>query len=462
MSHAPPSKAVLAPTYLLRELRGVVSLATPVVVVQLGMMMMSTVDTMMLGRVSANVLAAGALGASVSFGIGMLPMGMLMALDPLVAQAFGANDARGVATHFKRGLVSACALSIPVILIMMDLEPILRMLGQQPQIIEPATGYIRAMIPGMPAFLLFVVVRQTMQAMSIIRTSVYAIVFSNLINVVANYGLIFGHLGLPRLEAVGAGVASSVSRWTMLLSLVVLERKRLRALWPARRFRALRWVGYRQLLVIGIPIGFQMSLEMWLFMTVALLMGQLGAQELAAHQIALNLAAVSFMVPLGVAGAASTRVGNAVGRGDMSGARRAALVCLVVGGGVMSISALTFALAPHALARLYSDVPKVVGLAATLLPVAALFQVFDGLQVVGAGVLRGAGDTRVPAIIAFIGYWLLGLPLAYMAAFFFDRGPQGLWWGLTAGLMSVALLFLMRIVRTFRVDIAAIEVAAED
>lgn len=452
---------MLQPIALRRELRGVVALATPVVVVQLGMMLMSTVDTMMLGRVSAGALAAGALGASVTFGIGMLPMGMLMALDPLVAQAVGAGDDRGVATHLKRGLVSACALSVPVILIMLDMAPLLRRLGQQEQIIGPATAYIQAMIPGMPAFLLFVVVRQTMQAMSIVRTSVIAIAFSNLINVVANYGLIFGHFGLPRLEAVGAGVASSVSRWAMLLSLVALEWRRLRAFWPARRLRDLRWAGYRQLLAIGTPIGFQMSLEMWLFMAVALLMGQLGAHELAAHQIALNLAALSFMVPLGVAGAAATRVGNAIGRRDMVGARRAALVCLVVGGGVMSISASAFALVPHVLARLYSDVPSVVGLAATLLPVAALFQVFDGLQVVGAGVLRGAGDTRVPAIIAFIGYWLLGLPLAYGAAFVLGRGPQGLWWGLTAGLMSVALLFLMRIVRTFRADIAAIEIAEE-
>lgn len=462
MSRSPSSHAVLDPPALKRELRAVVALATPVIVVQLGMMLMSMVDTMMLGRVSANVLAAGALGASVSFGIGMLPMGILMALDPLVAQAYGAGDTRGVATHLKRGLVSACLLSIPVILVMIDLSPVLRFLGQQPQIIEPATGYVRAMIAGMPAFLLFVVVRQTMQAMSIVRTAVIAILLSNLINVIANYGLIFGHLGLPRLEAIGAGIASSVSRWTMLLVLVGLEWPRLRRLWPARRLADLRLAGYRQLLAIGTPIGFQMSLEMWLFMTVALLMGQLGAQELAAHQIALNLAAMSFMVPLGVAGAAATRVGNAVGRGDMTGARRSAVVCMAVGGAVMSVSASAFALAPHALARLYTDLPAVIALAATLLPVAALFQVFDGLQVVGAGVLRGAGDTRVPAIIALVGYWLLGLPLAYAAAFYLGRGPQGLWLGLTAGLMSVALLFLVRIVRTFRRDITAIAVAAED
>ncbi len=426
--------------------------------VQLGMMLMSTVDTMMLGRVSAQALASGALGAGVSFGLVTLPMGILMALDPLVAQAWGAGDDRGVATHLKRGLVSALGLSILVSLCMIDLRPVLRLLGQQPEVIGPAGRYLQALIPGVPAFLLFVVVRQTLQAMSIVRSAVLAIVISNLLNVVANYGLIFGHFGMPRLEVTGSGLATSISRWSMLLLLVAFEWRRFAALWPARKLADLRLRGYRQLLTLGFPIGVQVSLEMWLFMTVALMMGQLGARELAAHQIALNLAALSFMMPLGIAGAASTRVGNAIGRRDMPGARRAALVCLAVGGGVMTLSALAFALAPSQLARLYTDTADVAALAAVLLPVAALFQVFDGIQVVGAGVLRGAGDTRIPAVIALVGYWFLGLPLAYYVAFGLGRGPQGLWWGLTAGLMSVAVLFLIRIVRTFRRDIAAIVV----
>jgi len=443
------------------ELHAVVTLAAPVVMVQLGMMLMSTLDTMMLGRVSAEALAAGALGASVSFGLTMLPMGVLMALDPLVAQAWGARDLRGVATHLKRGLVSALALSFPVAAIMIDMRPVLRFLGQQPEVIGPASAYLSAMIPGVPAFLLFVVVRQSLQAMSVVRSAVLAIAISNAFNVLANYGLIFGHFGLPRLEVVGSGLATSLSRWSMLLLLVALEGKCFRALWPARRLRSLRLAGYRQMLSLGLPIGVQISLEMWLFMAVALMMGQLGTRELAAHQIALNLAALSFMVPLGVAGAAATRVGNAIGRRDMPAARRSAGVCLAVGGGVMSVSALAFALVSQALARLYTDTAAVAVLAAALLPIAALFQVFDGLQVVGAGVLRGAGDTRAPAAVALVGYWLLGLPLAYLAAFRLGQGPAGLWWGLTAGLMSVALLLLARIVRTFRHDIEAITVVDE-
>jgi MATE family multidrug resistance protein len=446
---------------LRRELRAVANLAAPVVMVQLGMMLMSTVDTMMLGRVSATALASGALGAGVSFGLVTLPMGILMALDPLVSQAWGVGDSRGVATHFKRGLVSASVLSILVALCMIDLRPVLRLLGQQPEVIDPAGQYLRALIPGIPAFLLFVVVRQTLQAMSVVRSAVLAIVISNLLNVVANYSLIFGHFGLPRLEVLGSGLATSLSRWSMLLLLVAFEWRRFAALWPARKLADLRLRGYRQMLSLGVPIGIQISFEMWLFVAVALMMGQLGARELAAHQIALNLSALSFMVPLGIAGAAATRVGNAIGRRDMPGARRAAQVCLAIGGSVMTVSALAFALAPRALARLYTDTTEVVALAAVLLPVAALFQVFDGLQVVGAGVLRGAGDTRVPAIIALIGYWVLGLPLAYFVAFRLQRGPEGLWWGLTAGLMSVAVLFLIRIARTFGRDIAAI-VVVED
>ncbi|HEY7213292.1 MAG TPA: MATE family efflux transporter, partial [Thermoanaerobaculia bacterium] len=198
------------------------------------------------------------------------------------------------------------------------------------------------------------------------------------------------------------------------------------------------------------PIGFHNSVELLVFVTVAFLMGRMGVRELAGHQIAINLASLSFMVPLGVSGAAATRVGNAIGRGSMPDARRAAAACLVLGGGVMVIFALIFGSIPHALARLYTRDTGVIEMAAALLPIAAVFQVFDGIQVVGAGVLRGAADTAFPAGIALVGFWAIGLPAGWALGFPGGWGPRGLWWGLTLGLIAVAVLFLARIAVRFR------------
>ncbi|MEM1178000.1 MAG: MATE family efflux transporter [Acidobacteriota bacterium] len=437
-----------------QEIREVVKLATPVVIVQVGMMAMGVVDTMMLGRVSEHALAAGALGHVMSFGMMVFGMGFLMALDPLISQAFGADDQVRLGRHLQRGLVVAVILSAVLSVVMWDLRWLMHALGQDASIIDDTAAYIRAAVPGVVAFLLFTVLRQTLQAMSQTRQALVAIVVANAVNVVANYSLIFGHWGAPKMGVVGSGLATSLSRWTMALLIAW-------AGWPilGRYLKDLRRAifhptTYGPLVRLGIPIGFQVSLEMWLFTAVALLMGNLGARELAAHQIALNLAALSFMVPLGIAGAAATRVGNAIGRGDADGTRRSAGVCLGLGAGVMTFSAVIFAVFPTALARLYTSEMPVVMLAATLLPIAAVFQVVDGLQVVGAGVLRGAADTRIPAIIAFVGYWLLGLPVAYVFGIHLGYGPRGLWWGLTLGLAATAMLFLARIRVTLRGELS--------
>ncbi|MCG8461943.1 MAG: MATE family efflux transporter [Holophagales bacterium] len=430
---------------LRRELSAVVRLATPVAATQLGMMAMGTVDSMMLGRVSETALAAGALGNAVSFALLVFGMGLIMALDPLVAQAHGARDKVAMARHVQRGAGLALFLSIPFALLMWDCAWLLRKLGQDASIVEPTAAYIRGIVPGIPGFLLFTVFRQTLQAMSLVRPAFWAILWANLVNGLANYVLIFGNWGSPALGELGSAYATSISRWVMLLLIFGGGAKVLKPLLSGLRRSAIDPRTYGPLLRLGLPLGFQISLELWLFSTVALLMGYLGARELAAHQIALSLAALSFMVPLGVAGAAATRVGNAIGRGDPEGARRAAMASLALGGAVMSISGLCFVLFPAALARLFTPELHVVSMAALLVPIAAAFQIFDGLQVVGAGVLRGAADTRIPAAIAFVGYWLLGLPLGLALGFEAGLGPRGLWWGLTLGLASVAVLFLLRI-----------------
>lgn len=436
-------------TPLRREIGAVVRLATPVVVVQVGMMLMGVVDTMMLGRVSESALAAGALGNGLGMGLSIFPMGILMALDPLVAQAFGAGDHRRVGTRLQQGLVLALVISVPWSLLMWQIEGFLRWTGQDLSIVGPTRDYVRAIIPGTVALLLFVAGRQTLQAMSLVRPAVIAILVANVANGLGNYALIFGNLGFPALGVLGSGFATSLSRVLMLGTLFwagwpVFRRyaRHLPQVWSRR--------GYLQVLKIGIPSGFQMGLEAWLFVAVTVMMGSLGPTELAAHQIAINLASLTFMVPLGISGAAATRVGNAIGRGDASGARWSAGVCLVLGTLAMVCSALIFWFLPRPLSRLYTPEEGVLAIAVTLIPIAAIFQIVDGIQVVAGGALRGSADTRIPALIALVGFWGLGLPLGWTMAFDRGLGAPGLWWGLTGGLASAALLLMTRLVTRFK------------
>lgn len=439
---------------LRRELPAVARLAGPVVAVQLGIMLMGVVDTMMLGRLSAAALAAGALGHAFSIGILMFGSGVLMALDPLVAQAHGADDRAAIAGHLERGVLMALALAVVLSVPLWDAGPLFLMLGQQPAVAEGAAAYARAIVPGAPAFLLFVAARQTLQAMSVVRPAVVAIVAGNLVNVAGNWALIYGRLGAPALGVQGSALSTSLARWTVLLALVVAGRRALAPYWRGLTREATSLPHYWRKLRLGVPIGAQLILEIWVFTIVAFMMGALGVEELAGHQIAINLASLSYMVPLGISAAAATRVGNAIGRQDTAGALLAARVCLGLGTGVMAGFGLLFWAAPRALAGLYSEDPAVLAMAAALLPIAAAFQVFDGCQVVCLGVLRGIADTRSPTVITVVGYWLVGLPVAWWLGGPGGWGPRGLWWGLTAGLAAAAALLLARIATRFRREIA--------
>jgi multidrug resistance protein, MATE family len=441
---------------LRREISEAVRLAAPVAVVQLGIMLMGVVDTMMLGRLSAEALAAGALGHIVSVCLLMLGYGILSALDTLVAQAYGAGDDRAIGDHIQRGAILAVALAIPFSLALWDVSGFLRFLEQPPAVIEGAAAFARGIIWGIPAYLLFIVLRQTLQAMSVVRPAMVAIILGNVANIFGNYILIFGKLGFPALGVPGSAYSTSICRWVMFFYMLWACRSTLARYWHGFDAAALSLRGHLLMLRIGVPIGLHNSVELLVFATVALLMGRMGIAELDGHQIAINLASLSFMVPLGISGAAATRVGNAIGRGDLPGARRAAAVCLVLGGGVMLLFAALFGTFPEPLARLYTNDSAVIAMAALLLPIAAVFQVFDGLQVVGAGVLRGTADTAFPAGIALVGFWVIGLPAGWYLAFEAGQGPRGLWWGLTIGLAVVAALFLLRIAIRFRSRVARV------
>lgn len=442
------------------EWRALLAIAVPVVVVQVGLMLMGVVDTLMVGRVSADALAAVALGNLYVFTILVVAMGTLMALDPLVSQAVGARDEPGVTRAIQRGLLLGLLLGIVMMLLMAPATPLLRLFRQPPEIVPAAARYCHVSAAGLIPFLLFVVLRQSLQAIGRLAPIVITIGIANALNVLANWVLIFGLGPIPAMGVTGAAIATVISRWSMWGLLLVLAWRDLHPhiAAPDRGAFALRPLA--RMLALGLPIGLQQFLEVSAFAAVGLLMGTFGALQVASHQIALNMAALTFMVPLGVGAAASVRVGHAIGAADLGRARRAARLSYVIGAGFMSTTAAVFLLIPVPLAALYTPDRAVIAIAGSLIPIAGVFQVFDGLQAVGAGVLRGLGDTRVPLVAMLSGYWLIGVPVSVGLGFFTGLGPQGLWWGFVAGLASVAVFLLWRLRVVFRRGVSRIHLEA--
>jgi len=441
-----------------RELREVLSLALPVAAVQVGMMAMGVADTVMVGHFSARDLAAVALGNLYFFTAVVFPMGLLMSLDPLVSQAVGAGDREAVGRAMQRGGILALAFSLPAGLALVPGQQILEFLRQPGDVVPVAAGYALVSVPGIFPFLAFIVLRQTLQAMGRMAPLVVTIVLANLANLFLNWLLIFGNFGFPELGAVGSGWASTLSRWIMFLGLAGSAWPLLKGfLLPLRR-EALQGKPLLRMVRIGAPIGVQFTLEFGAFGAIGILMGWLGAIAMAGHQVALNLASLTFMVPLGISQATAVRVGQGVGRGDPPGARRAAGAGLLLGMGFMTVTAGLFLFFPHLLARIYSDDPAVVALAVLLIPLAGVFQVFDGIQVVSSGVLRGVADTRSPMLVNLLGFWCIGMPVSAWMGFRAGAGPVGLWWGLVLGLASVAVILLFRIRSRMGADLRRIVV----
>jgi MATE family multidrug resistance protein len=427
------------------ELAAMVRLAAPVVAVQVGWMAMGVVDTIVVGRVSAAAMAGVALGNLLFIAVSIFGMGVLMGLDPVVAQAIGAGETTAVARGAQRGLVLVVGLTAISTLILLPVRPLVAMLHQPPEIVPLVAGYAHVAIGGFLPFYLSVLARVLLQATGRIRPMVWAMLAANILNLGLNWLFVFGHLGLPALGAIGSSWATMLSRWALAGFLLVFARRSLGRWLRPWRPESLDPVALGRLLRLGLPIGIQYELELGIFSFVGILMGRLGTAAMAANQVALNLSSVTFMVPLGVSIAAAVLVGQAVGRGDAGEARRAAAAALVCGVGFMLVSGLVMLAAPDLLARTYTSDPAVQAVAVTLIPLAGIFQVFDGTQVVSIGILRGVGDTRTPLIVNVVGYWLIGLPLAAYLGLGTSAGPAGLWWGLVVGLTAVAMILVARV-----------------
>lgn len=422
------------------EIRRLTTLAWPVAATQIGAMGLGVVDTLMLGRYSIDALSAAALANVWVFGTLQLAIGTLYGLDPIVAQAHGAGDGRRAALALQRGLVLSVFLSVPLGLLWFGTEEFLLATRQDPALAAAAERYTLVQLPSLPFFLAFFALRQYLQGREIVRPALWILIGANLFNVIANYALIFGRLGVPRLGLEGAGIATGATRIASLVALaaLVIGYQLHRAAWIPWSRRAFSWPGLREVLALGIPVGVQTSLEVWAFFGATLIAGQLGTHALAAHTIVFNLAALSFMMPLGVSLAAVTRVGNLIGARRPHDAQRAAWVAMAMAAGLMATAAGAFLMLRHQLPQLYTPDLAVVALAASILPIAAAFQIFDGVQVVGCGVLRGMGRTRPAAVFNAVSYWLLGIPLGAWLSLSAGWGLAGIWWGLCMGLALVA------------------------
>jgi MATE family, multidrug efflux pump len=334
---------------------------------------------------------------------------------------------------------------VPSILILLVAGPVLGMAGQPAEVVPVAAAYTVRLAPGVLPFFLFIVFRQSLQALRRTRPIVLAIVAANVANAGLNWILIFGYGPVPAMGVLGSAWATTASRWLLAGALMALAWAPLRPHLRQRLPEVWDLAPLGRMLRLGLPIGFQYLLEFGAFALVALMMGWLGTRQMAGHQVAINLASLTFMVPLGVGDAASVLVGHAVGHGDPAGARGAARAALVCGVAFMSCTAVLFLTLPAGLAGLYTLDGSVIAVAAALIPLAGVFQVFDGLQVVAGGILRGLGETRVAMLVNILGYWMLGLPVSYLLGFRAGLGPVGLWWGLVVGLGVVASILLVRI-----------------
>lgn len=426
------------------ELRALLRLGLPAAGTQLASMMLGVVDTMMVGRLSTAALDASALGHLWIYGTMIFGMGLLWGMDPLMSQAHGADDGRKVARTLHAGLVLVAFLIPPLWWAWANTESVMLLFGQDPLLAAMAGLYVETQAYSMVPFLLFLAMRQYLQSRGIVMPALWVMVVANVFNAIANWALIFGNLGLEPMGLEGAAMATGATRsftFFGLLGWILLRRLHVGA-WTRPTLDSLSLGSVWAIVKLGLPIGVQYMLEGWAFQLSTLLSGRLGEAELAAHTIALNLASLTFMLPMGLSLGAATRVGNLVGAMQPKQAERAARLSLAMGAGIMVASAFLFVGARNGLPHLYTEDTAVVTLCATVLPIAGAFQVFDGVQVVGGAILRGVGSTRPAAIFNLVAYYALGLPLGIALTFGLGWGLQGLWTGLAVGLAIVAGILL--------------------
>jgi MATE family multidrug resistance protein len=426
------------------EFRPMFTLAWPVVVAELGWMFMGIVDTIMVGRLSPEAIGAVGLGASGYVAFAIFGMGLLLGLDTHISQAFGAKAIDECHRWLFHGIYLALIVSGPVMLAAWATAATLDHWGLHPRVLELAKPYLVIVTWSTVPLMVYAACRRYLQALNLVRPIMVVLLTANVLNATVNWLLIFGHFGFPAMGTAGAAWATVLSRAYMAGALLAVvawheRRERLGLFTTSLRFDVSRLV---RLARLGVPAALHLTAEVGVFAAASVLAGRLDPISLASHQIALNVAGVTYMVPLGLASAGAVRVGQAIGRGDGHGASRSGWTAIAIGVLFMTCASLTFLLLPTPIIRLFSADAAVIGTGISLLAIAAAFQLFDGLQGVTTGVLRGVGDTRTAAVSNLAGHWLLGLPIGYTLCFVFGWGVRGLWMGLCIGLVSVAIVLV--------------------
>ncbi|WP_154853249.1 MATE family efflux transporter [Cyclobacterium xiamenense] len=422
------------------------SLAYPVMLSQLGQVMVGVADNVMVGRLGAVPLAAASLANSIFFLILMFGIGISMAVTPMVAAADGEGKTGKIGRYLSHGFVINGFASLVLFLVILGLSPGLKWLGQPEEVVVLAIPYLLIITFSLVPFMFFQTYKQFIEGLSQTKQAMYITVLFNLVNVGLNWLLIYGKWGFPELGLNGAGWATLVSRILMAFAIYMYVTRSGRYTRMLRSFQLknLRFAILKKMLRIGIPTGLQFVFEVGAFSTAAIMMGWIGINALAAHQIAINLASVSYMMASGLSAAAMVRVGNQLGKNDIARLRQVGFTIFGMVAVFMAVFALFFLLFRNYLPLLYIDERPVIEMAATLLIIAGFFQVSDGLQVVGLGALRGLSDVKVPTLVTLVAYWVIGLPLGYVLAFYLEWNELGIWIGLLTGLTLTAIMLIYR------------------
>jgi len=446
------------------EARATITLAWPLILTNVAQTAMTTTDVLLMGRRGSEALAAGALGANLYFATMMFGLGLTTATAPMIARELGrkGHSVRDVRRTVRQGLWAAVVIVVPIWIVLWHAEEILLAMGQRPDLASQAGHYMHALQWSVLPFFFYLVLRSFISALQRPQWGLVIGVGGVVVNALAAWGLIFGHFGLPRLGLFGAGIATTLADTLMfvVLAIVVYADRKFRRYHLLGRFWRADWSRFVELWRLGMPIAATLVFEVAVFNASTFLMGLIGEASIAAHSIALQIASLSFMVPLGLSQAATVRVGHAFGARDVDGIRRAGWTALAMGTAFMAVAALVMVTLPRTLinAFLDLDVPAnapVVDLAVSFLALAALFQLADGGQAVAAGMLRGLHDTRMPMIYAALGYWGIGLVVGVVLAFVAKLDGVGIWIGLAAGLVTVAILLLTRWLRREQLGLLA-------
>ncbi len=408
---------------------------------------MQFADAVMAGRLGASSLAAVAVGGSVWFLGFTVCLGLMMAISPIAARYFGAGQPEMIGRYTRQGLWLALALSFSIFtFIQLFIEPVLGFVGIDPGFRDTTVNYVRAIVFGAPAICVFLAFRFTTEGIGFTRPIMYTSLFALVCNVFLNWVLMYGKFGLPAYGAVGCGMASAITMWLMTIMMVIyFARKPIyKPLRIFERMAPLRLPVLKEILHLGTPIAITIAAEAGLFSVVSILVGTRGAEITAAHQIALNFAATMFMIPLALSAATTVRIGQALGKGSARGARLGGVTGILMCAVFMACSATFLLLFRDLVVGIYTNDPSVTEIAISLLLMAAIFQIADGVQIGSAGALRGYKDTRMPMLINTFSYWALGFPLAYLAAITFRAPPAYIWAGFVLGLSAAAIMLTVR------------------